>query len=268
MKLFGRIVMVLVLLSVLAYGSFAFGKYVLSTKLFGDGATGALRTVTGTPGQASVITRKSNWKGEAPRVDVRVLPADKAGPAPGEGALADEDNLSTERDENAADDATRAAQRASDDSSFSTSRAGNSRDDGSGVYSSGDEENRSHRPRKRRRRTTTKAVATPTPTAAAVANDENDPSKTPPGDAAETVLSTPQKSAATSTPAEKTPRSSRRRHRSSKSASSPGASTPRGSSRRESPIPKPEGSSSAAGSSSSGGRGGDSADISPVPKPE
>ena len=69
--------MVVALLGVLAYGSFAFGKYILSAKLFGENAkSNSLRETSRSTTEATAVTRQTGWKGTEPRVDVKLLPAD------------------------------------------------------------------------------------------------------------------------------------------------------------------------------------------------
>jgi hypothetical protein len=249
MKFFSRVVFAFALLCGLAYGSFAFGKYVLSNKLFGDGVGGgALRTVTRSTSEASAVTRHTNWKGSKPRVEVRMLPADEAGPAPQASALADEDNLSTKR-------------RADDEDEVSTTSSASSRaaikerhfDDAPIEYSLGEKEARARRRRKAKK----KAEPTPTPAdAASISSDDT------PGDAQPNQ---------TSTRDDEISISSAPRVKKSESRADSGSSSPRRARRSrtvkeprlESPIPQPENATSSSKKS-----GGDSADISPVPQPE
>lgn len=71
--------MVLLLLSGLAYGSYAVGKYVLSEKLFGGSVTPQNgMAVVGKP-QVSTMTRKVQTQGQG--VQVQVLPAQDAAAA-------------------------------------------------------------------------------------------------------------------------------------------------------------------------------------------
>lgn len=90
MKILSRVAMTLMLLGGLAYGSYAFGRYVLSTRLFGTSVTPAsgsgLAVVP--PGRerssrvAAATTRRTELRGGKPHVEVSVLPADDAGPGP------------------------------------------------------------------------------------------------------------------------------------------------------------------------------------------
>lgn len=84
MKILLRLIMVCALLSGLAYGSYAFGRYVLSTKLFAGTITPNPHSVlAGTSAQrVSGATGRTNYQGGAPRVQIDVLPADAAGPGP------------------------------------------------------------------------------------------------------------------------------------------------------------------------------------------
>jgi hypothetical protein len=82
MRFLSRAVFVLVLLGGLGYGSYAFGRYVLSSKLFGSSVLPSDRSglVAVTP--PTVVTRKTEYKGSEPRVEVEVMDADSAGPGP------------------------------------------------------------------------------------------------------------------------------------------------------------------------------------------
>jgi hypothetical protein len=83
MRFLSRLVMVLALLGGLAYGSYALGRYVLSTRLFGTSMKPneetALDAVARSTRVAGAVTRQVDIKGK-PRVEVKVLPADQAGP--------------------------------------------------------------------------------------------------------------------------------------------------------------------------------------------
>jgi hypothetical protein len=258
MKIFARVVFVFALLCGLAYGSFAFGKYVLSNKLFGDGTGGgALRTVSRSTTQANAVTHHTDWKGNKPRVEVRMLPADEAGPAPQASALADEDNLSTER-------------RSDDDDSTARSTASRAKikernlDDAPIEYSLGDDnEGRSRRRRHRKskeEKEKPKPTATPAPVDAATistpgAANGDQADSTSSSDAAEPSISSAPPASETRRPAAtpSTPRRARVRTRRARETGKP---------RVESPVPQPE-SAGASGAKS----GGDSAQISPVPQP-
>lgn len=82
MRFLSRAVFVLALLGGLGYGSYAFGRYVLSSKLFGSSVLPSDRSglVAVTP--PTVVTRKTQFKGSEPRVDVQVMDANDAGPGP------------------------------------------------------------------------------------------------------------------------------------------------------------------------------------------
>ena len=83
MRLFSRFLMVAGLLGGLAYGSYAFGKYVLSNRLFGPQGTAMQRHSSENSGEhfGSTVTRSSAVKG-SPRAEIDVLPSDEAGDAP------------------------------------------------------------------------------------------------------------------------------------------------------------------------------------------
>ena len=78
MKIFTRIVMVLALLGGLGYGSYAFGRYVLTNKLFGESSVRS--AAAHTDDQAAAVTYHTKWKGDKPRVEVKLLPANGEGP--------------------------------------------------------------------------------------------------------------------------------------------------------------------------------------------
>jgi hypothetical protein len=243
MKIFARMVVVFALLCGLAYGSFAFGKYVLSNKLFGDTvAGGALRTVSRSTSEASAVTRHTNWKGSKPRVEVRMLPADEAGPAPQTSALADEDNLSTERRNN--DDSTTSSSSSSENSKDRHFDDVLDDDDSSDVRKAP----RSHRRRRHssEKKATPATTSTPAADAAKISTPDTDSGDEEAADSAQSDTS-PTKKSATSTPP-------RLRARRARETSKP---------RTESPVPQPENAGTPADKS-----GGDSAEISPVPQPE
>ena len=77
MKLLSRLIVVLCVLGGLGYGSYAFGRYVLSRHLFG-----ALHKQGASTSVASASVGKTDLRGGKPRVEVEVLPADSAGPGP------------------------------------------------------------------------------------------------------------------------------------------------------------------------------------------
>lgn len=81
MRFLTRAVFVLALLGGLGYGSYAFGRYVLSDKLFGSSVVPSARSglVVDTP---STVTRKTQYKGAQPRVEVQVMDAATAGIGP------------------------------------------------------------------------------------------------------------------------------------------------------------------------------------------
>lgn len=220
--------MVLVLLGGLAYGSFAFGKYVLSNKLFGDsGKSSALRTVSRSTSEASAVTRHTNWKGDKPRVEVRVLP-------------------NGEEDTSGSDaSVTQAVPDSSVAGDTSPGKLGVRRfDDASVEYSLGDESGKRRR-RKRSHHKDSDNATKPTPTPAN--NTARSDGGTPEGDGQNSEDG-----------------DSSSIHVSSQGSHTSKPSTTRRSRpqpRHESPVPQPEDS----GSSSSGD---DSGDISPVPQPE
>lgn len=262
---------VLGLLGVLAYGSFAFGKYVLSAKLFGDNEkTGALRTVSRSTDASSAVTRQTGWKGSKPRVDVKVLPANQTSLSPDTSEYVDEDSFksspsrSKTSSKNDEDQPSRTTTRSPSIDSPQVSTADKpgtikrNVDDTSVEYSLGSERRKrsddaESRPRKRRRRsrstrekvstnrnrnretTRTRTQAAPTRTDSAPTGDGRESTSSRGDDAATSVTSGNS--------------ASRERVR----------ERPRGNT-SSSPIPRPESS----GSSS----GGDSASISPVPQPE
>jgi hypothetical protein len=85
MKFLSRFIMVLALLSGLAYGSYAIGKYILSNRLFGSSMSRSKNGVGSAVSQSRVapsVTRRTTIKGDKPRVEMEVLPAQEAGPGP------------------------------------------------------------------------------------------------------------------------------------------------------------------------------------------
>jgi hypothetical protein len=92
MRFLSRLVMVLALLGGLAYGSYALGRYVLSTRLFGStlqpGEDTEMDAVARSTRAAGAVTRHVDIKGK-PRVEVKVLPADQAGPGPEPPSISD-----------------------------------------------------------------------------------------------------------------------------------------------------------------------------------
>lgn len=89
MNSFSRLGLICVLLGGLAYGSYAFGRYFLSNKLF----EGKTVVPTDQSGLAVVSkpegpVKKTRLRGK-PQVDVQILPANDAGPGPEPPPLAD-----------------------------------------------------------------------------------------------------------------------------------------------------------------------------------
>jgi hypothetical protein len=258
MKILARIVMVLALLTGLGYGSYAFGRYVLSNKLFGNPAgAGAVRTVSRATGQASAVTHHTDWKGAKPRVEVKVLPSDDNGPAT---VVTSEDNTNSTPDVS------------TPSITSGVSKSGKRTfDDAPVEYSLGNEGSEGSRRRRRRRRSSSKTSDTPAATARINAGDTSTPSGdgASPAEAAtgdrssisvaaddDSVIKAPrpQVTAKTSSSSESRPRRSRRRRSRSRDR---GERT-----RVESPVPQPE------NSTPPGDGNNDSADISPVPQPE
>lgn len=261
--------MVLGLLGVLAYGSFAFGKYVLSAKLFGeDGKSGGPRQVSRSTTEASAVTRQTGWKGDKPRVEVKVLPADQTGPSPDLPEFGEEKGFnpkSKSTGKTDTDQPTRTGTNSPSENDSSESsppiKSGATRrnvDDGSAEYSLGgesgkrttesskrseDSESRSRRRRRRNRSSPRKnnstetnrpkTDSTPARSDAAPAGDGRDNNSSGGDDSSISVT----------TNNSRRPRQ-RVRERPRRDTSS-------------SPVPRPENSS-----------GGDSASISPVPQPE
>lgn len=282
MKFFSRIMMVVALLAVLAYGSFAFGKYVLSAKLFGDDAnSSSLRTVSRSTTEASAVTRQTGWKGTKPRVEVKVLPAEESGGSASLPAFADEDGFkkpsrSEDREEKEA--APRRSQREAKPDPTPAARLGKREfDNGSAEYSLGNDNDDEPRRTRRRRRTRKKSDSESKParsesdsarsTVSSTSSENNSN-----GDSASSSVSTSSSSrernsdsdSRESTRSESSQReSSRSEGTRSESSRNRESSRPRRErSRRDtssSPIPRPEGLNSS---------GGDSASISPVPQPE
>lgn len=264
--------MVLALLGGLAYGSYALGRYVLSTRLFGTtmkpSEDTALDAVARSTRVAGAVTRQVDIKGK-PRVEVKVLPADQAGPGPEPPSITD-------------------LEKAAQGKSYTPSRPSRTRivtpqtfravprvrDNSGSRYTSGDEAE--ERPRRRRRRRRTRRSDTNSNTSRTTRSDYSSPSSG--DDGGVTILggesSTPEYSSGSSSEApmpredgtpsrsyrsnsssEERPRA-RRRVRRERSSSDESSSTRSSRSRRtinESPVPRPEGGSSGE---------------SPIPQPE
>jgi hypothetical protein len=96
MKVVSRLLAVLILLGGLAYGSYAFGRFVLSPKMMGGGTSvGALRGVSTVSNATKVatVTHEGGLRGKKPRVEIDILPADDAGPAPEPATKTAEDTV-------------------------------------------------------------------------------------------------------------------------------------------------------------------------------
>ena len=273
MKFLARMMMVLGLLGVLAYGSFAFGKYVLSAKLFGDdGKSGGPRQLSRSTTEATAITRQTGWKGNKPRVEVKVLPAAETTSNPELPEFSDEDgfdssskgignNRNSNTDKKNRDD-DQPSRTSSTTSNFDISDESGSKsktpkrnvDDGSPEYSLGDENGKRSsdegRPRRRYRK---RVLREKSSSERKSKSSESKRAKTdfstargevaPPGDGRESSGSNGDSASSSvssgSSTRERT--TERRRERT----------------RTSSPVPRPE---------SSGGD--DSGSISPVPQPE
>jgi hypothetical protein len=243
MKILSRIVLVLALLCSLGYGSYAFGKYVLTNKLFGNGASGnPVRTVSRSTGEASAVTQHTNWKGDKPRVEVKVLPAD------GEGTPTDVTESSGKPGPNDIAPPTdgKPIKRTFDEAKV--------------EYSLGDEDGHHHR---HSRRDKLKANTTTGGLAVGESVDKESPvpegegsTSAQPGDSS--AISVSADGSEKPTIAEK-PRSERRSRRNRRDHKRP---------RLESPVPKPEDGSNSDSEGSSAPSHSDGADSSPVPKPE
>src|SRR4051812_23698805 len=82
MRFLLRCCMVLALLTGLAFGSYSFGKYVLSNKLFGSAGKPAADAATSRAKVAHTLTRQATLRGGKPQVEVQILPAQIDGPGP------------------------------------------------------------------------------------------------------------------------------------------------------------------------------------------
>lgn len=151
MRFLSRAGLVIALLGVLGYGSYAFGRYVLSSKLFGNSVV-----PSSTSGFVAVsptaVTRKTEYQGDSPRVEVQVMDADSAGPGPAPPSI---DDLRRNAEERAA---SRGPSRAAEPEFQSTPetvvRRSNTRRFEDGVMiGDGSDEERPRRRRKRRRKT-------------------------------------------------------------------------------------------------------------------
>ena len=84
MRILSRLLIVVVLLGGLACGSYAFGKYVLSAHLLNTGSNSSTSAaaVKSSIGAAKAMTRQTDFHGDEPKVEVRVLPAGSDGEGP------------------------------------------------------------------------------------------------------------------------------------------------------------------------------------------
>jgi hypothetical protein len=279
MRVLSRIFFVLLLLGGLGYGSYAFGRYVLSASLFGaqvvPTSNSGLAVVSG--GGNKVVTRKTDLKGGKPRVELEVLPAEQAGPSPEPPSLEDLQKSASERSYTPRP--TRSATKEEDGP-----RVRRRFDEGKGYsLSEGEEEgDRPRRRRRRRRRTTESSRTEGSSSAERTARSEAASSGSSSGSSSSGSSSngsfssddTPRvlnengdsvgfdRSETREVSSGSERRSRRRRSTESSSESSSGSSRTRETPRRrertiESPVPRAESS----GGSSGGGE-------SPVPVPE
>jgi hypothetical protein len=170
MRFLTRAVFVLALLGGLGYGSYAFGRYVLSDKLFGSSVVPSARSglVVDAP---STVTRKTQYKGSTPRVEVQVMDAATAGPGPEPPSIDDLRKNAEELAQSRGADRTNQApktivRRAGDEDSAGWSgsrnidngvRLGYGREDSVGER---DEDRPRRKRRKRRKRTTDSSTST------------------------------------------------------------------------------------------------------------
>jgi hypothetical protein len=86
MQILSRLLVIVVVLVGLAYSSYAVGRYALSKYLFGPqltpGSSTGMEAVSRSTKVAESVTRQTDWKGKTPRVELKVLPAEEAGPGP------------------------------------------------------------------------------------------------------------------------------------------------------------------------------------------
>lgn len=277
MKLLSRLFTVCLLLCGLAYGSYAFGRYVLSTKLFGQAVVPNNRSrlaVSAAPKVDETVTRQFNLHADKPKVEVEVLPAEDAGPGPDPGTLSSSRHSSATTSRPQAhhagnsQDANAGQDSAASDSA--TDRQGQRNISGpDGVNFWGDEQSgdrqrsdeqrgdgrrrtfdrsRSRRHR-RRHQDNVASAATGAPARAESSAGGGAVSSDSGGAAARVDESSPSYSSGGDS-GEPAPRHHRER-------------THEG---HDSPVPRPEGEASHSGSS--GGSSGDSGAASPVPQPE
>ncbi|MDQ3813846.1 MAG: hypothetical protein M3347_07825 [Armatimonadota bacterium] len=275
MRFLARLFAFLILLGGLAYGSYAFGRYVLSTRLFGDAVVptrSGLDKVNRSTQIAASMTRQTKWKGRRPRVELEVLPADSAGPGPvppAQSALERDALRERAREYAQPEPRRRATTTTSRESSSSSSdrQALRGEEPVSGVYKEGgyEDEDRPRRRRRRRRSSTRTAMSTPALTspvrsAETLSPDVNTDRIVGLGSASQTgngESSSPRSEASSPATSSESvaPRRRRRTHRRRTESSSGEGTRARRSTERESPVPRPEGSS---------GGGSDS----PIPQPE
>jgi hypothetical protein len=244
MKLLWRLTAISLLLGVLAYGSYAVGRYVLSEKLFGKSVTpneGSGLAANFKP-RVSKVTSKNGAAGQAP-IQVEVLPANQAAPGPATPSFSDLEKSQKPR----TGTTQRSREKVVTPNSFSGSMGrtrlrdtigglggtvsgdrGDNDDRRTRRYR-GDDSEEEERPRRRKRRRRRRSVET---TSAATRDTSRDSSRS-------------------SSSSDDGSRRSRRDSESPTRASQSRSSSTRSEPRRESPVPQPE----------SGGE-------SPVPQPE
>lgn len=244
MKFLSRLLMAVALLSFLAYGSFAFGKYILSAKLFGENAkSNSLRETSRSSTEATAITRQTGWKGKEPRVDVKILPSDRSTSSTDLPEFSEDDDSTPSRT---------ARERVKPTPTPTPTAKPESRtfDDAAVEYSLGEERRERSRKRHHREREQEKEGEERSTRSN---SEESKPSRSgeKSNSQASDIIPARRSNNAGSTRGEsgnsERPRAnSGERSRASRQSS-------------ESPVPRPEGS---------GVPSGDSAEISPVPKPE
>lgn len=256
MKLFSRIIMVIALLSVLAFGSYAFGKYVLSSQLFGEEQKEALEAASPTVSENPATTRATGWRGAKPRVEVKVLPSEQ-----------DNTNLPSFSDEvRSKSKRSRQPLREAKELAPSSNETEDDFYDDARTATPVEEDKPKSKPRRRRRTSSSTPASKPKPKAS------TETRKTESADSASQELAKSESATPIPTRRDVVPRNQSSASPTPKSSASTTESRPRQQRPREterasqpasaSPIPRPEGSLPSSSSS------GDSANISPVPRPE
>ena len=251
MKVLSRLLMTVVLLGGLAYGSYAFGRFVLSTRLFGTSVAPAKNSnfaLGSSPRVDRAVTRRTTLKGQS-RVELEVLPAQDAGPGPEPPSIS---NLERETQDKPYVSSAPPRTRLITPKNFKAPRAFSRTDTGDNniistrqrlrsdddrFSSSGREEERPRRRRRRRRRRTVDSSST---SRTATARSERSASSDGESSGSEGRRSRRRESARDSQREESRSEAPRRERSASPTPRAESGSSGGSSDGGESPIPQPE----------------------------